>query len=284
MWLASGTISAGNLTTFVSAGFWRFPNVNARVGSANLQSVTHSVQASTWYTYMVRSDGTFTVSGSTIDSVPGRPFWDNEYLGRVFVGSPANTANTTGPWNGMTVSGYEQRGEGVALSAAQPRAVYEERWSTAATGFGGVGSYPMNAASASGISFLTLQEPVGTYTKVSAAVNWMPSGAPAAGVTYFAPRFQIALGTGSVIATFGQSIITNTTLDPDSVGTAQKAPVQVAAEVVQQAIAGGGQAGYQLLVSPGDTPAGGGANHIRITGFTFVAQPGHRGASQVEPF
>lgn len=196
-WLTSGTVGgtgdgANDLRVFISPGSIRYPFKSQVVASGQLQShIVSQATAARYYTYYVRSDGTFMVSGTSTFTVPPPPRYDAEPIGTIYTGASLGTANLIGPWNQGSFGGYEQRGQ--MLSTMPPRITYRAYTTRAILNSGHI-------TTLSGIAWLTTQDAnaknLATY--VSASVTWQPSGTPGAdGQFVLEPQFLI--GNNSVL-------------------------------------------------------------------------------------
>ena len=176
--LASGTVSSGNVVLQIGPGRMRFPHRNLTVFSNQAQAVTLSnAAAATYYSIFLRGDGTFLASGhATWPDNPNPPHPESEYLGTVFTGASLSTANLKGPW--LIPSGqYEGRGEYYAMTAGRPRVVYSGAPTTLdannLTDFESIKELNTTYT----IADIAVWEPLGTRSLISATVNWLPSGA-----------------------------------------------------------------------------------------------------------
>ena len=262
-WLASGTVGGtgdgvNDLRVFITPGSIRYPNKPALLASGQLQSfIISPAAAGKYYTYFIRSDGSFMVSGTTTQTIPGPPRYDAEPIGTVYTGASLGT-NMIGPWNQGAFGGYEQRGQ---MASTRPLHFTYRSYTTRANLNSG------HLTAISGIAWISINDANAGQlaTHLSASVTWEPSGVPAANGQLVAnPAFLIGpdpilLADNSASAAFDYRIFT--TPQVGLLGTLITSTITAIAP-------SGSYQGYSLLAAPG---AGGATMFVRDVTFSAIA-------------
>lgn len=279
-WVCSGIVGgpgdpANTLRVWFSPGRWRFQHVGANQTYAVVTppgSFGHPAEGNTYYTYFLQASGDVVAVGSVFSDIPGRPFWDSEYLGRVFTGVSLSTTNVVGP---HTSSDHELRGEDFAVDVARPRTVYDEQFAAAG---GSVGDFRFSNITASGIAYLNMQDANSAATLVTAAVTWTPSGVPASG--HLVTQFELGFRNTKQSSQLKSLAIWRDTVDVQG-ATLQSSfnpdgtrPLVCATRQLFVVPSGGNDGGYSLFM--GNISGEGGAAW-RVRSVCFTAQPLIRG-------
>jgi len=293
--LASGTVSSGNVVLQIGPGRMRFPHRNLTVFSNQAQSLTLSnAAAATYYSIFLRGDGTFLASGhATWPDNPNPPHPESEYLGTVFTGASLSTANLKGPW--LIPSGqYEGRGEYYAMTAGRPRVLYSGAPSVTGastqTDFLSIKDMWPSAV----IADLTVDEPPNTRSLIMATVNWVASGVldttPAGGASNQSLFPSGVLQIGAVVWVARDPYaagdpVEYRTIDthfflspqnPDSATASLIAPITTSFVCLSKT-PGAGSTTYRLYLADHASYSTGGTHRLRLRQYEFGVLPGLQG-------